>query len=936
MSRRLSALLLVFTCFLCLYKLYSQEISPIQTFSAEVTTAGNQNWQITQGADQALYFANNNGLIRFNGAQWEQFPTQDNSIMRSVKAIDDRIYSGNYMDFGYWSKSTTTDQLVYTSLIELLDIEVLEDEQFWKIIDFDERIVFQSLNRLIFVNTATLEVDYINCENTLLKSFKVDEQLYFQELGKGLYFIEKGEAVLLTEHPKFRTEIIVGLFKREEKLLALTHQSGFYTIGPTKTQAWSIPAQNVVTANTLYSAIELSNKGFALGTIAKGLIMLKGNGELENVVQQTNGLSNNTVLSLYEDKEKNIWLGLDNGINLINSTSPFKEYQDNFGELGTVYSSARFENRLYLGTNQGLFVKSENSLAPFRLVENTQGQVWYLTVIDNRLFCGHDRGTFVIKNNRIRKITDVNGAWSFRLSPQNNNLIVQGNYDGLHVLEKQNNQWRYRNKLNGFEISSRFFEFLDGNTIFVNHEYKGVFRVSINDQFTKVTQWSTEPSVQKSYNSSLSVFDQKLYYHSQDGIFRFNSEQDRFNRDKTLSAYFTRQNYVTGKMVNDRQGRLWLFSKDQIHFFTKDVFNNALQHQSIPFDEKNKKSLSGFENIAALSPSTFLIGGSKGYFTLDVNRIKPKTPQAYLQKIESSNVNKVRSLPLNSSHKVSYEFNNLNFEFTAFAYQKYETTRFQTQLEGYNKNWSDWSEKTARQYANLPYGDYRFKVQAKQGETLSKVVVSENIKIAPPWYLSTWSGILYALLLFLILYFYNRFYQLKMTRQEQALLEKNRQAIEVQNLENQKQLIRIKNEQLQNDIESKNRELAVATLSTLKRNEFLNDLKKELEIIKKEPKVKKLIKTINAKLNSNDDWEYFEKAFDNADQGFFKKLKNIHPSLTNNDLKLCAYLRLNMSSKEIAPLLNISVHSVEIKRYRLRKKMELTRKQNIVEYIMSV
>ena len=137
-------------------------------------------------------------------------------------------------------------------------------------------------------------------------------------------------------------------------------------------------------------------------------------------------------------------------------------------------------------------------------------------------------------------------------------------------------------------------------------------------------------------------------------------------------------------------------------------------------------------------------------------------------------------------------------------------------------------------------------------------------------------------------------------------------------------------------MDSKNRELAVATLSTLKRNEFLNTIKKELTRIEDEPKAAKLIKTINKKLSSNDDWEYFEKAFENADQDFFKKLKTVHPSLTNNDLKLCAYLRLNLSSKEIAPLLNISVHSVEIKRYRLRKKMELTRKQGIVAYIMTI
>jgi len=69
---------------------------------------------------------------------------------------------------------------------------------------------------------------------------------------------------------------------------------------------------------------------------------------------------------------------------------------------------------------------------------------------------------------------------------------------------------------------------------------------------------------------------------------------------------------------------------------------------------------------------------------------------------------------------------------------------------------------------------------------------------------------------------------------------------------------------------------------------------------------------------------------------FLKKIKSLHPELTPNDLKLCAYLRLNLSSKEIGPLLNISVKSVEIKRYRLRKKKDLAREANLTLYILNI
>ena len=96
------------------------------------------------------------------------------------------------------------------------------------------------------------------------------------------------------------------------------------------------------------------------------------------------------------------------------------------------------------------------------------------------------------------------------------------------------------------------------------------------------------------------------------------------------------------------------------------------------------------------------------------------------------------------------------------------------------------------------------------------------------------------------------------------------------------------------------------------------------------------INTIDRNLNNQDDWMFFEQAFNNADKDFLRKVKKTHPELTNNDLRLCAYLRLNLSSKEIAPLLNISLSSVEIKRYRLRKKMNLSRNQGLTDHILSL
>src|SRR5690606_5056682 len=122
----------------------------------------------------------------------------------------------------------------------------------------------------------------------------------------------------------------------------------------------------------------------------------------------------------------------------------------------------------------------------------------------------------------------------------------------------------------------------------------------------------------------------------------------------------------------------------------------------------------------------------------------------------------------------------------------------------------------------------------------------------------------------------------------------------------------------------------------IKKNEFLTSIKDKLKGSKESMEVRSVIKTIDKDISEEDNWNFFKEAFNNADKDFFKKIKSKHPELTSNDLKLCAYLRLNLSSKEIAPLLNISVKSVEIKRYRLRKKMDLPREVNLSDYILGI
>ncbi|MDC1325692.1 LuxR family transcriptional regulator, partial [Ulvibacter sp.] len=292
-------------------------------------------------------------------------------------------------------------------------------------------------------------------------------------------------------------------------------------------------------------------------------------------------------------------------------------------------------------------------------------------------------------------------------------------------------------------------------------------------------------------------------------------------------------------------------------------------------------------------------------------------------------------LPIqNEVLQLKAEENTINFDYSVPDFSKYLTTEYQYFLEGYNSDWSNWRAVNAITYENLPPGEYTFKARSRTGNVLSSNEILTKFEIASPWYSTNAaiaSYILIALLFFLAI---NSAYVRYFRSQRRILLEKTDKDIELKELEKQKEIIQLQNKHLNLDIEARNRELAISTMNMINKNETLNAIKDELGQLKDETSIRSVMKVIDSNLNNKEDWKFFEEAFNHADKNFFKKVKEKHPELTSNDLRLCVYLRMNLSSKEIAPLLNISHRSVEIKRYRLRKKISLNRNVNLNDYFI--
>ena len=912
-----------------------QEHPPVINYPPHVYLADNQNWMLSQAQDKTIYVANNRGLLSFNGSQWQLYPSPNATIMRAVKAVKDKIYTGAYKDFGVW-KEEVTGKLVYHSIVQDKKLEMVEDEHIWNIEAYRQYVIFQSLDNIYIYDSEKNTIQTINPSGQVVRLYLVEDELFFQVRGKGIYSIANGKAILYNDNQIFKDHSVINVFDFKGKLMGVTATKGIYIFDRDTTRLWDKLANSWLEDINVYSAIRRINGSVVLGTIENGIVQFSETGDLTYQIKKDNGLNNNTALALFEDQDQNLWIGLDAGIDCVNSHSQFNQYIDTDGELGTIYAAAVAHGYVYVGTNQGLFYKLENSEEQFVRMVGIEGQVWDLSIIDNTLFCGHNTGTYIISGKTADRIAHIDGTWDIKKIPGQEDLLLQGNFDGLYVLEKLGERWQLRNKVSNFDISSKHFEIPNENTVLVSHEYKGVYELNLDQDFQNAIKVFKHESISTSEHSSLARLRDAIFYATKNGIFKYDNSENKFTQEKELSTIFTNENFVTAKLVEDSD-RLWAFTNNELISITQDKLDGSYGASSIPFPIAYRNTVAGYEIFVRFRESEYLLGTSSGYILVDTGA---NSKQEYNIRLNEISRNDLGGLSQTVAMDVEGDFesrqNNLSFAYSVPEFDKFLTTQYAYKLNGFYDKWSGWATDASVSFENLPHGEYTFEVKGIVGDRETLNQASYSFTIHRPWYISNLAIVVYVILTILLFtalnYFYKRYYK----RQQELVLERTKRDLALTTLENEKQIIELNNANLKQDIDARNRELAVSTMNMVNKNKTLNTIKNALLKAERVDDINDIIKIVDTTLENEEDWNFFEKAFNHADKDFFRKVKDLHPSLTANDLKLCVYLRLNMSSKEIAPLLNISSRSVEIKRYRLRKKLEISRDINLNDYFINL
>lgn len=932
-------------------------VSNIRNYTKSAYLAGNQNWSVTSDANRVIYFGNSEGLLTFNGNAWQLYKIPNNLIVRSV-AVDDKgkVYTGGFGEIGYWYFDDHAIQK-YKSLNNLIPKNFNFNDEVWKIYVDGERVIFQSFGAILIYHNGKIQV--ID-KGPFLFLMKVKNRFFIQGLKKGLFELKDAKLEFVPGSELLANMAVLCMLPYNTNSFVIgTSNNGLFIFDGLKVKAWEIPANKFLITNQLNNGVDLYGKYFAFGTILNGIVIIDKDGNVIQRINKSVGLQNNTVLSLFVDQSNNLWAGLDNGIDRIELNSPLSFFLDKSVGFGTVYSSIIFKDKIYLGTNQGLYFsawdpKNKDQAFDFKLIPNSQGQVWDLSLIDGELFCGHNNGTFRVKGAVLEKVSSVNGGWAIKKMSTVPNKLIQGTYNGLVIYQKDGSgQYKFSHKINGFSAPSRYVEQDEKGNIWSSHAYKGLFKMNLKQNLIDidgpVRNYDQSKGLPSSYGINIFNLFGKIVFASDSGFYVYDDIIDRFKKYDELNkdlGSFSRAN----KVIKADDKSYWFIEKGKVALVNFSEPGKIKVNSSL-FSVLNGRMVQNYENISKIDINLYLISIDDGFvlYNQNLKEVKQTIPNVIIGKVENITTGTftlTERATVSAPIKISNQENSIRIHYSLPIYRQGKIL-YQYYLDGYSTGWSSWAAISQKDFTNLPFGKYEFKVRARLNDEELSEITSFKFEILPPFYASIWAMILYVFLIAGGIYLIRLWYFRKLQKHQEKIqdrIQKERdEHLKQEAIINEQKLIKLKNEKLQAEVDSKSREVTNSAMNMVYKNELLQKIKGEIENLKDvngnafaDEQLKRLQKIIDQGLNDERDWNLFESSFNETHENFFKKLKMHHSDLVPNDLKLCAYLRMNMSSKEMASLLNISLRGAEIRRYRLRKKLSLPHDKNLVEFLMEL
>lgn len=932
--------------------LKGQENNQKLHFSPKVThfsrldfNANEQFYSMIEGKDGILYFGNNDGVLIYDGERWQTIALPNNSAATSLARIDDGgVYVGGYNEFGQIVK----DSLVgysFRSLREEFKLDATNFEYLWQAHSIGNSLIFRSFSELLMIRNNKLT--HVKPENIFNFSGLVKDELYVMDYGKGFKKYDEKQKKLLQVLDDVPVEFndISGLLTIDgsQDFLVVTTSGKIFRINPSERKAnlWKEVLTDV--SKEIVTAVNFKG-GYLLGTNESELIFLNEAGSIEANNPAFSKLGTTSLVRLVTLDDK-VWFLTKSGLSLLEFNLPDFHLFNGV----SVYDILIDESKIFLATNSGVyfseFTSSESIISGlnFSKLPDLDGQVWNLEKFENDILISGHNGLYILKNNVPVLLNKLNSFW--KVLPVNGkpNTYLAAGYHGLHLLVYKDNTWEFTSKIKGFDESSRdILQADEENTFWICHGYKGVYRLTLDDELTRtisLEHFTDQNGFDSPYNINVTRYNDDVVFTSNTGTYSYEDGANRFVPYTYLNDILDPE-FNTTKIVNSGS-RTWLVHNDEFGYFDEQLGEVNL-HKDL-FLNLNGKLNRSMESFVPLKDESVLIGANDGLY---LYRTKIDHAETDYKTLISSVLfydgesNLWTKVPQFEKPELQRKVDVIRFEFTNPTMSPSVRKQYQYKLENIDANWSEWSDEPFKEYTYLEPGNHIFKVRSRNMIGQKGNEASFSFVIAHAWYETEIAMFLMLLSLVLLIYltvFWVRRFVSRKIQKEKDLVENSKRLLELEieqlKLKQQTQQIELQKNKLEEDLINHQKELANYTMLLVKKKDIIFNIYEDLKLFSKNIKQVSQRRSINTILNKirqhrvgEEYMDVFDLNFEKVHVDFFKQLLDINPDLTKRELRLCAFVKMDLSNKEIAPLLNISVRGVETGRYRVRKKLGIQEK----------
>lgn len=742
-----------------------------------------QNFSIVQAQDGLIYVANAYAVLEYDGVRWRVIPSSQtaNISARSVNISPETntVYVGAEGDFGFLAHQQDGTS-IYQSLLEHVPEDQRDFKDVWNTCILKDAVFFQTADRIFRWQNNQMTI--IPGHKRLGQAFVAGDQYFTIRLDslENLHLaIIDGDTLKKAPGGDFLVDkVLITCDVFDDDHILIGTNKGFFLYNNGKFSIFPTQADKFLEDNGLKCSTPLPNGQFAFGTQKSGVLVLDRQGRIRHHIDESIGLRNNVINEMTTDREGGLWLALNNGMARVETSSALSIFMQESQFSGSVNEMIRYHDRLYIASSAGVFWLKESHISEagnfvYPQFQNpVTGEIWGLSTVDDALLLATEAGTYQIVGDDLSRIPMDWGevTYSLHQDRQNPQRVFAGLHNGLGIMEKINGSWKNAGIVPGVTEQIRTMGQDKNGDLWLGTQFRGVVRVDLPDGKTR---WQPDELIVHKYDKADGMgkmyvgvyqFNDRLAFTTENGLKRYNPERERFYPDSTFGVAIADTNNWVFRLQENGDGSVWVNYRPK-GFQRRELLlaipgdNGSYLLKSAPMDRLRPEDLDRVYSIYVDKDqhNNTWFGGPEGIVrytpSLDSLFLREYTPAIRKVIIEEDSLLYGGSMTAAPAEKIlDYETNSIRFEFAAQSYEGLSETRYQTQLAGFDKGWSDWSDVPFRAYTNLPENNYIFRVRSRNVYGTLSNEGTFAFQILPPWYRTWWAYLLYVLSLGALIY----------------------------------------------------------------------------------------------------------------------------------------------------------------------------------------